>query len=273
MTFPAGGTAGESRVIMSVPLDGGHGVVVEETPFHPLDPSWPDQPADTGVLGADGLETRVVDCLTGAMRGGELLVGADIPVRRGDPDWSWLVVHVVERDVPVGVTVRLAVDEERRRALSAGHTACHLMALALNEALAPRWRKEVRPDGLGHPDFDALAIASSRIVPGGSLDTYRIGTSLRKKGFTAEGLAGDLPKLAEVVEARMARWIAADAPVAIEAPGPGLTAPRRWRCALPEGTVEIPCGGTHLSRLGELGAVRVSMEPGDAGPVVRTEVS
>ena len=81
------------------------------------------------------------------------------------------------------------VDAEHRAALSAGHTGCHLAAVALNAALAARWRKPVRTDGLGHPDFDQLAIVSSRIVPDGAVDTYRLGRSLRKKGFDVDGLA------------------------------------------------------------------------------------
>ena len=65
----------------------------------------------------------------------------------------------------------LTVDAAHRAALSAGHTGCHVAALALNAALAGRWRKPGRADGLGHPDFDQLAIVSSRIEPDGAIDT------------------------------------------------------------------------------------------------------
>ncbi|WP_245679494.1 metal-dependent hydrolase [Actinomadura hibisca] len=272
VTFPAGDTAGRSRVLASVPLDGGYGVVVARTPFHPLDHTWPDQPGDIGVLRADGVEMRVVDCLTGAVPpgGGELLLGEEIPARRGDEGWAWLVVHEVERMVPEGNEAVLAVDEERRAGLSAGHTACHLMALALNAALAERWRKDVRADSLGRPDFDQLAIVSSRIVPGGSRDVYRIGKSLRKKGFVADGLEEELPEVAKAVNETLAGWVAADGPVQVVSPSPALTARRTWRCELPEGTGEIPCGGTHVQRTGALGPVAVRIEPEDGGFVVET---
>ncbi|MFG1998064.1 metal-dependent hydrolase [Spirillospora sp. NPDC048911] len=293
MTFPAGAVSGHSTVLVVVPLDGGgFGVVTEQTPFHPLDHSWPDQPGDTGLIQVDDIEQRVVDCVTGGMPAGsdrmsaggegvpagdygELLLGADIPARRGDPAWHWLVVHVVERGVPVPSEVELIVNAERRRAFSAGHTACHLTALALNAALAPRWcLAPSRIDGLGHPDFDALAIATSRIVPHGSRDVYRIGTPLREKGFTAGGLAGALPEITAEVNGLLAEWIAADVPVRIEVPSPELTARRTWHCELPGGTAEIPCAGTHLSRVGNLSSITAALEPSSGGDelVVETKV-
>ncbi|GGT06158.1 hypothetical protein GCM10010156_74590 [Planobispora rosea] len=255
VTYPAGETRGRSAVVGVVPVGDRYGVIVAETPFHPLDHTWPDQPADTGTIGG----AAVTDCVTGAVRDGEQTVhlGADIPARRGEPGWSWLVVHVT--GAPLEGEVDLVVDAGRRRALSAGHTGCHLAALALNAALAGRWRKEVPADGLGNPDFDQTAITSSRIEPYGSRDVYRLGKSLRRKGFTADGLAEDLPEIARRTGDLLKEWIAADAPVRIDSPGAELTARRTWRCGLPGGEVGIPCGGTHLSRTSELGAAAVSL--------------
>jgi len=251
-----------------VPVGEHHGLIVAETPFHPLDHTWPDQPADRGTVG--GLD--VLDCVTGARSPeGEVLLGRDIPVRRGTDGWDWLVVHVTAAPLEVGTVVALEVDAAHRAALSAGHTACHLAALALNAALAGRWRKEAPRDRLGHPDFDQSAISSSRIVPYGSVDVYRLGKSLRKKGFTADGL--DPAETAREVNERLKAWVAADAPVRLEIPGPGLTARRTWRCDLPEGEASIPCGGTHVRSTGELGAVTVELEPGDQALTMRTTVT
>lgn len=124
------------------------------------------------------------------------LVGADIPVRRGDEEWSWLVLHVVDGDPGdlAGKTAVLTVDVHRRGALSASHSGCHLLALALNEALAPRWRKDPgRSDAFGNPDFDSLAMATSVMDTEASTDTYRLGKSLKKKGFTADA-TDELPR-------------------------------------------------------------------------------
>ncbi|GAA4236272.1 alanyl-tRNA synthetase [Streptosporangium album] len=262
VSYPAGEVRGRSTVVGAVPVGDRHGTIVAETPFHPLDHTWPDQPADTGTIA--GL--TVVDCVTGAVQeGGQAVhLGEDIPVRRGTPGWSWLVVHVTDEPVPGG-EVELVVDTDNRRALSAGHTACHLTALALNAALAGRWRKEIPADGLGHPDFDQTAITSSRILPGGSQDVYRLGKSLRRKGFTAEGLAEELPEIVQRINDRLKEWVAVDAPVWVDNPGPELTARRTWHCGLPEGEVAIPCGGTHLSRTSQLGTVVATLELSDDG--------
>ncbi|MEZ0092687.1 metal-dependent hydrolase [Streptacidiphilus sp. EB129] len=264
VTFPAGAVDGSSTVLAVLPLpDGRHGVVTEATPFHPLDHTWPDQPADTGTL--DG--RPVLDCVTGAVSPeGEFFLGAEIPVRRGEEDWAWLAVHVTEEPVAVGATVELRVDADRRAALCASHTGCHLLALALNAALASRWRKDPgRSDALGHPDFDSLAMDSSRMDTAASTDVYRIGKSLRKKGFTADDLAADLPALTTAVNEQLAAWVAADAAVRVEAPGPELTARRRWSCDLPEGPASIFCGGTHLSHLGQLAALTTELRLSEDG--------
>ncbi|MFF1870397.1 metal-dependent hydrolase [Kitasatospora herbaricolor] len=277
VSFPAGAVTGESPVLAVQRLaDGRYAVVTAATPFHPLDHTWPDQPADTGTLTVDGVERPVVDCLTGALGpdGGDLLAGADIPVRRGDEQWSWLVLHVLTDDPGdiVGRPASLTVDAGRRAALSASHSGCHLLALALNAALAPRWRKDPgRADAFGNPDFDSLAMASSVMDTEASTDTYRLGKSLKKKGFTAEAtdelpaLAEALPAVTEAVNDLLSAWVAADAPVRIETPGPELTARRQWHCELPEGPAQIFCGGTHLHHLGELAELRTELRLSEDG--------
>jgi alanyl-tRNA synthetase len=134
------------------------------------------------------------------------------------------------------------------------------MAFALNEALADRWRKDVRTDALGRPDFDNLAMDTSRIVEWASRDEYRIGKSLRKKGFGAEGLADALPAVQERANATLARWVAAGSAVRIEVPDAALTARRVWHCELPDGDAHIPCGGSHVHSLGELASVGLALE-------------
>ncbi|MCB0916523.1 MAG: metal-dependent hydrolase [Actinobacteria bacterium] len=271
VTFPTGAVHGTSRITRIVELPAGVGIITAESPFHPVDHTWPDQPGDTGTLTVGDRVLAVVDCVTGAQRIGtaETLIGSDIPVRRGDPGWLWFVVHVAEVPYPeavawVGATAKTQVDAERRSRLSAAHTACHLMAFALNDALAQRWRKPVPVDSLGHPDFDALAITSSVITPESSIDTYRIGKSLRKKGFIAAPGA-ELPGLAEATESLAARvstqlndWLSTDAAVRIEAEDTGLTSPRRWVCDLPAGSATVACGGTHVEHLSQLGRVSVT---------------
>lgn len=262
VTFPAGSVRERATVRSVTEAAGRRWVVTDRTPFHPVDHGWPDQGPDRGTLEVDGRSAPVVDCVVGATDGTDLFAGPDVPVRRGEPGWWFVVVHVLEdgsAGPAAGDEVTLTVDADQRAALSAGHTGCHLAALALNAVLAGRWRKSPRADGLGRPDFDGAAIVSSRIEPFGSVDEYRLGRSLRKRGFEPAGLADELPELTEAANQTLAGWVAAGGAVRVETAGPALTDLREWVCELPAGTARIPCGGTHVTGLAELGSVRVSL--------------
>uniref|UniRef100_UPI0028D3B218 metal-dependent hydrolase n=1 Tax=uncultured Leifsonia sp. TaxID=340359 RepID=UPI0028D3B218 len=217
--YPDGDVVSTGTVVHVEPLpDGRAAVILDRTAFHPVDPVWPDQPADTGSIAVDGANRPVVDAVVGATDGTVLHVG-DAPVRTGTEGWTFVVCHLVDdaTGLEPGTPVTVTVDADQRHALSAGHTACHLASLALNEALAGLWTKEVAVDGRGNPNFDQLAITSSRILPFGSVDEYRIGKSLRKKGFAAAELAGRIAEVQAAANARLAAWVAAGAevPVAI----------------------------------------------------------
>ncbi|WP_197676143.1 alanyl-tRNA editing protein [Nakamurella panacisegetis] len=279
VTFPAGGLTADGEVLAVVPLDdlgpgGLLGFVTDVSPFHPVDHGWPDQGPDRGVVSISGVTVEVVDVVLGATDGHNLLIATNIPVRRGEPGWAFVVVHVIGADQvrpEVGERVQLAVDAAHRDALGRGHTACHIAALALNAALADRWRKPVPVDGLGHPNFDQLALANSRIRPDGATDVYRLGKSLRKKGFDSADLP--LAELTAAVNARLAGWVAAGATISIEADGPGLTDRRTWVCTLPDGQERILCGGTHPTSLAGIESIGVELTLDDAELVMQTSVA
>jgi alanyl-tRNA synthetase len=268
--YPSGSTAGTSTVVHVEPLgDGRTAVLLESTPCHPVDAGWPDQGADHAMLGWGGGSASVVDrvvgdCIVAATDGAQLYLGANIPVRKGTEGWAFLVAHIVEGGVPeVGQTVTVTVDADYRRALSLGHTGCHLASLALNHALADRWGKEAALDALGVPDFDKLAIDSSTIQPFGSVDTFRLNKSLRRKGFVSEGLADALPEVERALNASLESWCAAGAAVTIRREGNRLTDRRYWECTLPEGEVSIACGGTHAASLAELNGLHATLTLSD----------
>ena len=275
VTYPDGALSTSTQVVHVAPLgDGRLAVLTETTSFHPVDAAWPDQPADAGVLRAGGVAVSIRDAVVAATDGAELFLGGDIPVRKGTEGWAFLVAHLVDDDAAIaqGDEVQIESDASVRAALSIGHTACHVASLALNRALAGNWSKPAREDALGSPDFDGIAIATSRIQPNGSTDTYRLNKSLRRAGFDTSAVAADvLDTLAATVEATLAGWAEAGAAVGIDRDGDGLTDRRYWVCELPGGTARIPCGGTHVAALSELGRVQVRFEPGDdAGtPVLR----
>ncbi|WP_223171049.1 hypothetical protein [Microbacterium sp. NIBRBAC000506063] len=199
VTFPQGAVAGVGTVMRVE----GDIVVVDRTPFHPVDHTWPDQPGDSGFLVHGEERVAVVEAVMAAVSDdGEFAVGAAIPVKRGAEGWTWLVGHRVSDAgahwLAPGTDVELAVDAERRAALSRGHTACHLASLALDAALADLWRKDPGTDPLGAPDFEGRANQTSFIHEDGAVDEYRLGKSLRKAGFDTEGLAASLGSVRRV---------------------------------------------------------------------------
>ena len=48
---------------------------------------------------------------------------------------------------------------------------------------------------------------TSRITPDGAVDTYRVGRSLRKKGFDIDGLESALPEIEESINRQLAAWV------------------------------------------------------------------
>lgn len=262
VTYPSGAVESTGTVLHVGKLpDGTQAVLLDTTAVHPVDAGWPDQGADRAVLktAAAGAH-ELLDAVVAATDGTTLFLGADIPVKKGTAGWVFAVAHLLPAEAAVqeGDPVRIEVDAARRAALSAGHTACHLASLALNRQLAGAWKKDVLPDAAGNPNFDALAIETSTITEHGSTDAYRVGKSLRRKGFLPEALA-DLPAAEAGINAILAGWTATGAEVRIERDGDRLTDLRRWSVDLPEGTVSIPCGGTHAASLQETGGIQVTL--------------
>jgi alanyl-tRNA synthetase len=272
VTYPLGRLADTATVLHVKPAAGGlSAVLLDTTPCHPVDAGWPDQGPDRATLSWAGGATDVADCVVAATDGAKLYLGSDIPVRKGTDGWAFVVAHLVAEPPPVGQQVTVDVDADFRWALSLGHTGCHLAALALNAAMAGRWTKDTELDGLGSPNFDTAANASSRILRGGSVDAYRLNKSLRRKGFGTADLAERLSAIQDALNAQLSEWIAGDWPVRIDRDGDLLTDRRSWVCSLPGGEVSIPCGGTHVDRLGALGALNATLSlSDDAGTTVLT---
>jgi alanyl-tRNA synthetase len=271
--FPSGATTADAKVLhvehVAGDFEPGRAVVLlDRTAFHPVDVAWPDQGPDRGVLRSGGSEIAVLDCIVGATDGTALFLGADIPVRKGTDGWAFVVAHVIAQPdaLAEGDAVVTEVDAPYRAALSAGHSGCHLASLALNAALAGAWSKEAEMDDLGSPDFDGTSIEDSTIFENGSRDVYRVGKSVRKKGFDPASL-DDPAAVAATANATLASWIEAGGEIRIDRDGDGLTDRRYWVAGLPGGEVRIACGGTHVSSLAELGAVAVALttEPVDGG--------
>ncbi|MFD8767707.1 alanyl-tRNA editing protein [Microbacterium oxydans] len=277
VTFPTGTVTGDGVIARVEQTPEGTIVVVDETPFHPVDHTWPDQPGDTGRIAVGDDTVRVVEAVMAAISDeGEFAVGSAIPVKRGAEGWTWLVGHLIEGAAPAsfteGARADLTVDAARRAGLSRGHTACHVASLALDLALADLWRKEPGEDALGNPDFEGRANQSSRIHEDGAVDEYRLGKSLRRAGFDTETFATTLSERERRINEQLAAWVASGAVSSIMTEGPTIVDRRRWHCDLPEGEAVILCGGTHAESLSEFASIVVSLDLSDPQLLVMTTV-
>lgn len=275
VTFSDGTVTGDGIVTRVESGVDGTVVVVDTTPFHPVDHTWPDQPGDAGTIAVEDATVQVAEAVMAALSDeGEFAVGSDIPVKRGAEGWTWLVGHRIQGAAPAslasGAPVALSVDAARRAGLSRGHTACHLASLALDLALADLWRKEPGEDALGNPDFEGRANQSSRIHEDGAVDEYRLGKSLRRAGFDTETFAATLADREARVNDQLAAWVVSAAASRIETDGATIVDRRRWHCELPEGEAVILCGGTHVASLAEFASITVTLDLSDPQLLVMT---
>ena len=202
----------------TVLASGPEGVVLDRTVFYARGGG---QPGDSGALRWDGGKVAVTEAVKGS----------------GDE-----ILHLVPADAvlpPVGAVVDAAIDWDRRHAHMRMHTAMHLLCSLIKGAA----------------------------VTGGS-----VGADKSRLDFD---LPNPPPK--EEIEAGLNALIAADHPVRIEwvdesvldtdpglvrtmsvQPPRGTGRLRLMRIGAGAGLVDLqPCGGTHVSRTGEIGPIRV----------------
>lgn len=257
----------QAQVQMCQATGGGHQwLITESTPFHPISHIWPDHPADKGYIEYGSHTIPVLNCLTGVIElsTNTLFVDKDIPVKRGEEGWVFVVVHQLDTALTIDVNehVTLHVDRDYQDALSRGHSAGHLASLALNKVLHSNyWRKQAdRLDELNHYDFNSYAQETSFVTEDRCVDTYRLGKTLRKRGLNSANVLEDLDKIAGLINEQLMLWLALGCDIHMDCKGPLLTDSRYWVCHLgEEGLVEMPCGGTHSSSFKDFTAIMVEL--------------
>jgi alanyl-tRNA synthetase len=272
VTFASGSTKETTKVVDVAKLaDGKVALLLANTPFHPVDQKWPDQPADRGTIQLGQKVFQVLDCQIYGVHSKtqEMIDGLKLkdirPLAR--PEWHSVVGHIIdcqEASELVGQEVVAQVDAKFREDLSLHHTASHLAAFAFNKATSQFWKKEPRKDSLQNPDTDQAAIESATIFADRNEDRYRFGDSIRKKGLQVDDLFKNVEQIKATVNQLVNEWIKTGAKVEINAEGPYLNSTRKWRCQLPEGLAEMPCGGTHMPHLGVYAKIdyALNIEPG-----------
>lgn len=241
-------------------------VVVDQTPFHPVSHIWPDHPADKGYLSFAGQKHTIIDCITGAfdIENNKLYTSTDIPVKRGESGWHFVVVHELELGLELNISdvVELVVDESYQTALSRGHSAGHLASYALNKVLEQGyWRKDAsRKDVLNNRDFHSYAQTLSLVSANRSTDSYRLGKTLKKRGLNVAEMLADLTLIQDKVNDVLASWLATKAPVVMKCEGDALTDSRFWCCDLGKGeNITMPCGGSHVQSLAEYKDIAIEL--------------
>jgi misacylated tRNA(Ala) deacylase len=182
-------------------------------------PTGGGQPGDSGVLRRANGDIAIVDTIKG-----------------GAPDE---VIHVPAPGTPlpaIGETVTAEIDWERRHRLMRMHTCLHLLCAVVPGAVTGGQIS----DGKGRLDFD---------VPGAALDK--------------EDIAAKLNALISADHAVAPRWIT-DAELAAH---PELVRTMTVKPPSGQGRVRLleidgvdlqPCGGTHVRRTSEIGAIAIA---------------
>ncbi len=207
-------------------------IVVETTPFYA---EAGGQVADTGTMTAPGLLLLVEDVQK---------LANDVILHKG---------KVMQGQVRVGQTVRLAIDVERRRRIACHHTATHLLHAALRQRVGEHVKQ-----------------AGSLVAP----DRFRFDYS-HFAGLSSAELAQ--------LEADIMEDILANLPVevrhvplqqALEAGAMALFDEKYGEevrmVAVPGVSVEL-CGGSHVSRTGDIGLCRIIAESSVAAGIRRIE--
>jgi len=207
-------------------------IILDQTPFYAASGG---QVGDQGAIAADGCLAQVTDCTH--------------PV----PGLSAHHVSVSSGVFAVGMTVRAEVDPDRRQATMRHHTATHLLHAALRETLGLHVKQAgslVTPDRLRF-DF-------SHYAPASQLELEQIEARVN----------GQVLRNAAVVTQVMNRE---------EALGGGALAffgdkyGEQVRVVGVEGFSKEFCGGTHVSRTGDIGLVLITAEQGISAGTRRIE--
>ena len=207
-----------ASVAARVVASGPQGVVLDRTVFYARGGG---QPGDSGVLRWAGGETVIAEAVKGE---------ADVIRHLAAPDAAL---------PPVGATVQAAIDWQRRAAHMRMHTAMHLLCSLIKGAAVTGGAVGADKSRL---DFDLPAPPPREVVEAGLNALIEADHPVRTE-WVDEAVLDTDPGLVRTLSVQPPR---------------GFGRLRLVRIGAGETPVDLqPCGGTHVSSTGEIGAVRV----------------
>ncbi|MEO0939867.1 MAG: alanyl-tRNA editing protein [Pseudomonadota bacterium] len=194
------------------------GIVLDQTIFYP---TGGGQPGDSGTLDWDGQSLQIATTVKGE--------GDDIVLVPAEP----------RALPPVGVQLSQSLDWERRFAHMRIHTALHLLSVAVPLGVTGGSISAER----GRLDFDMPDAPEDRAGLEAALnDLVETDAEVTEDWITAEALDAN-PSLVKTMSVRPPR---------------GAGRIRLIRIGTEPGVIDLqPCGGTHVARTGEIGALRL----------------
>ncbi len=268
-SFMLGTLTLESHIIGVMKYEDGTILIAKDSPFYPKNYKWPDQLYDNGIIVIGNKKFAVTKAYTAALINDHLYIDQEI-TKQDSPPNKIIPAHYLpdlqefsELDL-IGKTVTLSVNYETRYRVSAAHSIAHFMSLALNKATNSIWSKVYDTDDLGNYNLDKAAIYQSSITELKSVDIYRFGKSLKKKGFDKNILIENLDKINREVNSTLNNWLTQGAEITVEYKSKEISDTRLWKSTIDSTVVTIPCGGTHINNINEVKGVNVEIKIGES---------
>ncbi|WP_225815522.1 hypothetical protein [Photorhabdus antumapuensis] len=273
-SFMLGTLTLESNIIGVMKYEDGTILITQDSPFYPKNYKWPDQLYDNGIVLVGDKELTVTKVYTAGLINGHLYIDQEITKQATSPA-KIIPAHylpdlqgISERDL-IGKTVTLSVNDETRYRVSAAHSMAHFMSLALNKATNHLWSKVYDTDDLGNYNLDKAAIYQSSVTELKSVDIYRFGKSIKKKGFDKNILIENLDKINKEVNNTLNNWLTQGAEITVEYKSKEISDTRLWKSTIGSMVITIPCGGTHIKNINEVKSVNIEMKIGESADFIQ----
>ncbi|MDC9590655.1 hypothetical protein PSI23_15515 [Xenorhabdus sp. XENO-10] len=250
-------------------------IITDNSPFYPENYKWGDQKSDIGVIAFSTHILNIVKTYTAAVIDGQIYIDQSISNKLNSED-KLIPVHyleslngleenfILDRKIIIGKKVKLSVDAEARHKISAAHSMTHFMSLALNKAANKYWNKNYDTDSLGNFNLDKASIFKSSISELQSIDIYRFGKSIKKKGFDKAAFLQDIDSVNEEINLTLKNWLSVGSEIQVEYISKNIEDLRLWKSTVENHPVVIPCGGTHIKNTEEIKDVKVEINSGES---------